>query len=106
MNKELQSRIERLYNQIDDLRYRYHVLNDPGVTDAMYDGLMDELRKIEEKNPELITPESPTQRVAGIPLDRFEKVQHLGFSYFEVMPFILLAKITKCVPIFVKALMT
>ena len=77
MNKELQSRIERLYNQIDDLRYRYHVLNDPGVTDAMYDGLMDELRKIEEKNPELITPESPTQRVAGIPLDRFEKVQHL-----------------------------
>ena len=85
MNKELQSRIERLYNQIDDLRYRYHVLNDPGVTDAMYDGLMDELRKIEEKNPELITPESPTQRVAGIPLDRFEKQAFYLMALLQIM---------------------
>jgi len=76
MNKNLQSKIKRLYSQIDDLRYRYHVLNDPEVTDQMYEGLMDELRKIEEKNPELITPESPTQRVAGKPLDKFKKIQH------------------------------
>src|SRR3989338_2984216 len=68
--------VERLRAQIDDLRYRYHVLNDPEVTDAMYEGLMDKLRKIEEANPKLITPDSPTQRVAGKALEKFEKVIH------------------------------
>lgn len=62
--------------QIDDLRYRYHVLNDPEVTDAMYDGLMNELRQIETQHPEFITPDSPTQRVAGQPAEKFEKVRH------------------------------
>lgn len=76
MNKNIISHVEKLRAQIDDLRYRYHVLNDPEVTDAMYDGLMDELRKIEERHPELITPDSPTQRVAGQPLESFEKVTH------------------------------
>lgn len=76
MSKELSSKIQRLRDQINDLRYRYHVLNDPEVTDAMYDGLMDELRDIESAHPELITPDSPTQRVAGKPLDKFEKVVH------------------------------
>lgn len=76
ISKELYSKIERLRAQIDDLRYRYHVLNDPEVTDAMYEGLMDELRKIEEKYPEFVTPDSPTQRVAGKPLDKFEKITH------------------------------
>lgn len=68
--------VERLRAQIDELRYRYHVLNDPEVTDAMYEGLMDELKKIEDAHPELVTPDSPTQRVAGQPLDKFEKVTH------------------------------
>ena len=68
--------MECLRSQIDDLRYRYHVLNDPAVTDAMYDGLMDELRKIEAEHPKFVTPESPTQRVAGKPLDKFEKIKH------------------------------
>lgn len=72
----MQNKIERLRNQIDDLRYRYHVLNDPEVTDAMYEGLMDELKKIEEQYPELITQDSPTQRVAGVPLDKFKKIRH------------------------------
>src|SRR3989338_1156061 len=45
-------------------------------TDAMYEGLMDELRKIEREYPELITPDSPTQRVAGKPSEKFEKVKH------------------------------
>src|SRR3990167_1017727 len=76
ISKELKQRIEKLRAQIDDLRYRYHVLNDPEVTDAMYEGLMDELRKIEADHPELITPDSPTQRVAGVPLEKFEKVEH------------------------------
>lgn len=76
MNSDLLKKVERLRAQIDDLRYRYHVLNDPEVTDAMYDGLMDELRHIEKENPELISSDSPTQRVAGKPLDKFEKVIH------------------------------
>jgi len=73
---EIKKQVERLRAQIDDLRYRYHVENDPEVTDAMYDGLMDELRKIEQAHPELITKDSPTQRVAGKPLNKFEKVTH------------------------------
>ena len=75
-SKESQFRVEKLRAQVDDLRYRYHVLNDPQVTDAMYDGLMDELRKIEKEHPELVTPNSPTQRVAGKPSEKFEKVTH------------------------------
>lgn len=76
VDKNLLNKIQHLRAQIDDLRYRYHVLNDPEVTDAMYEGMMDELRKIEEQHPELITPDSPTQRVAGKPLEKFEKVVH------------------------------
>ena len=73
---DLKVHVRKLREQIDDLRYRYHVLNDPEVTDAMYDGLMDELRKIEREHPELVTSDSPTQRVAGKPLEKFEKVVH------------------------------
>lgn len=76
MSKELKNKVKRLSKQIDDLRYRYHVLNEPGITDKMYEGLMDELRKIEEKHPELISSDSPTQRVAGKPAEKFEKVRH------------------------------
>ncbi len=77
MDKELQNKINRLRSQIDDLRYRYHVLNDPEVTDAMYQGLMDKLQKIEDTHPELITPDSPTQRIAGEPAEKFRKVHHV-----------------------------
>ena len=75
-DKDLQVKMEKLRAQIDDLRYRYHVLNDPEVTDAMYEGLMDELRKIEIEHPELVTADSPTQRVAGVPWEKFEKIVH------------------------------
>ncbi len=75
-SKDIQQKVERLRAQIDDLRYRYHVLNDPEVTDAMYDGLTSELKQIEAEYPELVTPDSPTQRVAGRPLDGFVKVTH------------------------------
>ncbi len=74
--KDTQKKLQRLRAQIDDLRYRYHVLNDPEVTDAMYDGLMGELRALEDAYPELVTTDSPTQRVAGKPLDKFQKVTH------------------------------
>ncbi len=76
ISKDLKDKVARLRSQVDDLRYRYHVLNDPEVTDAMYDGLMDELRKIETEHSEIVTPDSPTQRVAGRPLEKFEKVIH------------------------------
>lgn len=76
MNKDLEKKVARLRDQINDLRYRYHVLNDPEVTDAMYDGLMSELKKIEAEYPEFLTSDSPTQRVAGKPLDKFNKITH------------------------------
>jgi DNA ligase (NAD+) len=56
--------------------YRYHVLDDPIVSDAEYDALMRELRAIETANPDLITPDSPTQRVGGTPSEKFAKVRH------------------------------
>jgi DNA ligase (NAD+) len=57
--------------------YEYHVLDEPSVPDAEYDRLYDELAAIEEANPELVTPDSPTQRVGAPPSDRFQKVRHL-----------------------------
>lgn len=76
MKQDIQKRVKQLHEQINDLRHRYHVLNDPQVTDAMYDPLMHELRQLETEHPELITPDSPTQRVAGVVLDKFEKITH------------------------------
>lgn len=75
MNK-LEKRAQQLREQINELRHKYHVLNDPEVTDAMYDPLMHELRQIESEHPELLVADSPTQRVAGTVLDKFEKVTH------------------------------
>jgi len=72
----VQKKIEKLRAQVNDLRYRYHVQNDPEVTDKMYEGLMDELRKLEQQHPEFLSSDSPTQRVAGHPLEKFEKVVH------------------------------
>jgi DNA ligase (NAD+) len=57
--------------------YEYHVLDEPSVSDAEYDRLFDELAGLEDANPELVTPDSPTQRVGAPPSDRFQKVQHL-----------------------------
>jgi DNA ligase (NAD+) len=57
--------------------HEYHVLDDPSVSDAEYDRLLDELARIEQEHPELVTPDSPTQRVGAPPSDKFQKVQHL-----------------------------
>lgn len=75
--KEAASRIAKLTNQIEELRHRYHVLNDPEVTDEVYDSLSKELRLLESQYPELADSDSPTNRVAGQPLDKFQKVQHV-----------------------------
>ena len=69
-------RAETLRRRIEHHNYRYHVLDDPEVLDAAFDALMVELRAIEEKWPELITPDSPTQRVGGRPRDGFATLRH------------------------------
>ncbi len=76
VSQEVRLRVENLRTQINDLRYRYHVLNDPEVTDTMYEGLMAELKQWEQDYPELITLDSPTQRVAGTALEKFNKITH------------------------------
>ncbi len=69
-------RAEELRSQIARHDHRYYVLDDPEIADDAYDELLDELRRIEEANPELRSADSPTQRVGGRPLDRFDQVRH------------------------------
>jgi DNA ligase (NAD+) len=69
-------RIAQLRTLIDDYRYHYHVLNESTMSEAAADSLKHELSKLEEQYPELIRPDSPTQRVAGVALDKFSKVTH------------------------------
>jgi DNA ligase (NAD+) len=72
-----EKRAAELRRVIEGHNHRYYVLDEPTVSDAEYDQLLDELREIEAANPELRTPDSPTQRVGGRPLDKFEPVEHL-----------------------------
>lgn len=77
MRKEdAKKRIEKLRELINDYRYHYHVLDESIMSEAAADSLKHELTLLEEEFPELITPDSPTQRVAGKPLDKFSKVRH------------------------------
>jgi len=69
-------RAEKLRNQINDYRYHYHVLNESLMSEAAADSLKHELSQLETKHPELITPNSPTQRVAGEAIEGFSKVDH------------------------------
>jgi DNA ligase (NAD+) len=73
---EAKKRIDKLIKQIDDLRYRYHVLNDPTVTDAIYDSLEQELAGLEKRFPDLRRGDSPLQRIGSQPLAKFIKVKH------------------------------
>ena len=73
---EAEKRIEKLREIINDYRYHYHVLDESIMSEAAADSLKHELSKLEEQYPDLITPDSPTQRVAGKPLDKFQKVPH------------------------------
>lgn len=74
--KEIIERIEKLRDLINDYRYHYHVLDESTMSEAAADSLKHELSQLEEQYPELITPDSPTQRVAGRALDKFTKVKH------------------------------
>jgi DNA ligase (NAD+) len=73
---EAKTRLNKLRETIADLRYRYHVLNDPEITDDIYDSLTRELRSIEGKFPDLRLSDDPINRVAGVPLPKFEKITH------------------------------
>jgi DNA ligase (NAD+) len=74
---QVRSRAEELRQQLEYHGHRYYVLDDPDISDPDYDALLNELRDIEAEHPELRTPDSPTQRVGGRPLDKFEEVPHL-----------------------------
>jgi DNA ligase (NAD+) len=65
-----------LRRQLEYHNYRYHVLDDPEIPDAQYDRMFRQLLDMEKAHPELASPDSPTQRVGGEPLERFEKVRH------------------------------
>jgi DNA ligase (NAD+) len=69
-------RADELRRVLDYHLYRYHVLDDPEITDAEYDALYDELIRLEEANPKLVSADSPTQRVGAPPSDKFQKVEH------------------------------
>jgi DNA ligase (NAD+) len=69
-------RAAELREALDYHLYRYHVLDDPEITDAEYDAIYDELMRLEDANPELVTADSPTQRVGAPPSDKFQKVEH------------------------------
>ncbi len=72
----VEDRVEELREQIRFHGHRYHVLDDPVVSDAEYDALIAELRAVEEEHPELVTPDSPTQRVGAPPSSMFAPVAH------------------------------
>src|SRR5262245_45682265 len=76
MSTSAAGRARKLRAQIDHHNYRYHVLDDPEVSDAEYDRLLRELRALEEQYPDLITPDSPTQRVGATPVSELKEVVH------------------------------
>src|SRR6202451_1574223 len=75
-DKDIEKRIEALRDQIRHHEYRYFVLDDPEISDAEFDQLMNQLKKLEAEHPALITPDSPTQRVGGKPREGVVKAAH------------------------------
>ena len=76
MAKDIKKRIQQLRSEIRRHDYLYYVLNQPEITDRQYDKLFSELQELEKANPQLITSDSPTQRVSGRPLEGFTTVRH------------------------------
>jgi DNA ligase (NAD+) len=74
--RDVQRKIDALRDKIRYHEHRYYVLDDPEISDAEFDRLINELKAIEAEHPELITPDSPTQRVGGKPREGFVKVRH------------------------------
>ena len=76
VDTQVTQRVADLRQEINHHNHRYYVLDDPEVGDAAYDRLMNELRSLESEHPELVTPDSPTQRVGATPAAGFSQVQH------------------------------
>ncbi len=74
--RQLEARVQKLRGEIRVHEHRYYVLDAPEISDADFDELMNELKSLEAAHPELITPDSPTQRVGGQPREGFVKVPH------------------------------
>lgn len=74
--KEVIERLKKLKETVEHHRYNYHVLDKEEISPEALDSLKDELKRIEEEYPELLTPDSPSQRVAGEPLPQFKKIEH------------------------------
>ena len=72
------TRLQQLRDQIRHHENRYYVLNDPEISDEQFDALLHELEGLEREHPDLVTPDSPTQRVAGQPVDGFPTVEHIA----------------------------
>jgi len=75
-NSDIKIRIEKLKEEINYHNYLYHVLDNPIVSDEIYDDLFKELRKLEMEYPEFKTEDSPTQKVGGKAIDNFKKIKH------------------------------
>ena len=77
MNKnEAKKQIKKLREEINNHNYKYYVENNPVISDFEFDQLLKKLEELESKFPDLVTPDSPTQRVGGEPLDGFKTVEH------------------------------
>lgn len=101
---DVNDRLIKLREQLAQYAYEYYVLDEPSVEDAVYDGLMAELKKLEEQHPELITPDSPTQRVGGQLSAGFKSVEHssrmlsLNDTFDEAEIDAWIVRITKLLP--------
>src|SRR3989338_841339 len=74
--KEAIEELEKLREEINYHNHRYYILDSPVISDAAYDRLFKKLQELENNFPHLITPDSPTQRVGGMPLDEFKTIAH------------------------------
>lgn len=95
MDESIKQRVRQLQKNLTDHNYYYHVLDDPRISDAEYDRLLQELKQLEETYPQLVTPDSPTRRIGGAPLPAFSHARHTlpmlsldnAFSDQEILAF-------------------
>ena len=77
-DNQLSLELEELRREIHFHNYRYHVLDEPLISDAEFDQKLSRLKEIEQQHPEWVTADSPSQRAGAKPADKFEKVRHPG----------------------------
>ncbi|MFO7912431.1 MAG: NAD-dependent DNA ligase LigA, partial [Desulfotignum sp.] len=76
MDEKIKNRVKQLQKALHEHNFYYHVLDDPKISDAEFDRLLQELKLLEEKYPEFVTPDSPTRRVGAPPLSSFDQAEH------------------------------